>query len=77
MTLAWLVALAIQNADVDRILKAYEAAKPAEKDLQIYKLDWAPSLDEAKARAAKDPRPILLVCGEQLEDAGSFYTGHC
>lgn len=67
-----LLTFALQS-DADRILKAYEAAKPAEKDLLIYKLDWAPTLDDAKTRG----RPIFLVCGEQLEDAGSFYTGHC
>ena len=72
--LALCLSLVLQS-DADRILKAYEAARPPDKDLQVFKLDWSPSLTDAKA--AKDPRPIFLIGAEQTEDAGSLMTGHC
>ena len=69
-----LLTLLLQD-DAARILKAYEAARPPDKDLQVFKLEWSPSLADAKA--AKDPRPIFLIGAEQTEDAGSLMTGHC
>jgi hypothetical protein len=63
--------------DAQRILKAYEAARPSQAQLVMYKLDWAADLAEARARAAKEKRPIFFVATQQLEDAGSLFTGHC
>lgn len=67
----------VPDAEVSRVLGAYRAARPADRDLQVFKLDWAGSLKEAKARAAKEGRPILFVATTQLEDAGDLRGGHC
>ena len=63
--------------DVQRILLAYQAALPAEGDLGVFKLDWAASLADAKARAEKEKRPIFFVSTTQTKDAGNLRNGHC
>lgn len=65
------------DGDVQRILRAYQTALPAESDLGVFKLDWAASLADAKARAAKEGRPILFVSTVQTKDAGNLRNGHC
>jgi len=71
---AVLTARAAQEQD---ILKAYEAARPADHDLGVFQLDWADSFKDAQARAAKERRPIFLICTTQLKDAGNLRDGHC
>jgi hypothetical protein len=64
-----------QDAKVTKILKDYEAARPAVQDLGWWQLDWAPNLKEARAKASKESRPIcLLVC---VNVFGDMKTGHC
>jgi len=70
------IGLAAQEAE-QRILEKFAAALPQEEALEIYRLDWAPSLPEAKSRAARESRPIFFIATTQLEDAGSLVTGHC
>ena len=69
-----LTSFAAQEQD---ILKAYEAARPADHALGVFQLDWADSFKDAKGRAAKEQRPIFLVCTTQLKDAGNLRDGHC
>ena len=64
-------------SDTQRILDAFSAARPAERDLGVFKLDWADSLKDAKARAAKERRPIFFVSTTQLKEAGNLRDGHC
>ena len=71
------VVLASLAAEEEDILKAYEAARPADRDLGVFQLDWADSFKQAKARAAREQRPIFLVCTTQLKDAGNLRDGHC
>lgn len=71
------VVLASTAAPEQDILKAYEAARPADRDLGVFQLDWADSFKHAKARAAREQRPIFLVCTTQLKDAGNLRDGHC
>ena len=71
------VVLASSAAQEEDILKAYEAARPADRDLGVFQLDWADSFKQAKARAAREQRPIFLVCTTQLKDAGNLRDGHC
>ena len=59
------------------ILKAYDAARPADHELGVFRLDWADSFNDAKTRAAREKRPIFLVCTTQLKDAGNLRDGHC
>ncbi len=79
VTLALAVSCALAqdspDADAKRILDRFQALRPAVAELGWYQLDWAPSLKEARAKAAADKRPIcLLVC---LNVYGNLYTGHC
>lgn len=60
-----------------RIRAACEAARPTDADLGIFRLDWAESLKDAKARAAHEQRPIFFVSTTQLKDAGDLRGGHC
>ena len=63
------------NADVTPVLGKYHAALPAERDLSVYRLDWVETLDEAKRKAAREQRPILLIV--VTNSCGNLYTGHC
>lgn len=67
----------VPDTDTGRILAAYQAARPSDADLGIYRLDWADSLQAAKTRAAKEKRPIFFVSTMQLKDAGDLRGGHC
>jgi hypothetical protein len=68
---------ALGDAEADRILDRFRAARPADGQLSLYRNDWAPSLAEARERAGKEGRPIFLVCIGNLNGYDSLYTGHC
>ena len=69
-----IVAAPLQD-DARKISEVYRSIRPTEEDLRIYRLSWAPSLEEARRRASKEKRPIfLLVCTNSY---GNMYTGHC
>lgn len=63
------------DAEVQRVLKGYRSARPTTDELMVYSLDWAPTLGEAKKRAAREGRPILLAV--VTNSFGNLYTGHC
>lgn len=71
------VTVACSAGTGEEILAAYEAARPAGRDLGVFQLDWADSFKDARARAAKEKRPIFLVCTTQLKEAGNLREGHC
>ncbi len=77
LLVSFVAVLTSQAAEPQDILKAFEAARPADRELGVFELDWAESFKEAKARAAKEKRPIFLVCTTQLKDAGNLRDGHC
>ena len=60
-----------------QIVESYQAARPTDSELALFQLDWAANLKEAKARAAKEKRPIFFVSTTQLKDAGDLRGGHC
>lgn len=64
-----------QDSTARRILKDYETTRPSERDLAMYRLDWAGSLDEALERAARESRPIFLVIIHAKY--GDISSGHC
>lgn len=64
-----------QDADVHKVLDKYRAARPDAKDLAIFQLDWTPTLHDAKARAAKEQRPIFLIV--VTNSFGNMHSGHC
>ncbi|MBI2949645.1 MAG: hypothetical protein HYY23_18580 [Verrucomicrobia bacterium] len=55
--------------------KKFDAFRPPPEQLRVYQLDWAPSLQTAEKRAAKEHRPILLLV--VLNSYGNLFTGHC
>jgi hypothetical protein len=63
------------DKDVAKVLDQFRAARPDAKDLAIFQLDWTPTLKGAKARAAKEQRPILLIVVEN--SFGDMHSGHC
>ncbi len=65
-----------QDARVQTVLRAFENAKPTEKSLTFYTLDWATNLAEAKERARKESRPIFLLINTNITAGTSFYQGH-
>ena len=64
-----------EDAGVKRILARYQAIRPAAKDLGMYRLDWADSLDVALKRAAKENRPVCLIIIHAKY--GDIASGHC
>ena len=63
------------DGDVRTILDQYRRFRPADKDLAIFQLDWVPTLKDARERAAKERRPILLLV--VTNSYGNLFTGHC
>lgn len=68
-------AKAADRPSVQSVLDEYRAVRPTAKDLAIYELDWAPTLEAAKQRAAKEKRPVLLIV--VTNSFGDMYSGHC
>ena len=64
-----------EDADVKRIFARYQAIRPVAKDLGMYRLDWADSLDVALKRAAKENRPVCLIVIHAKY--GDIASGHC
>jgi len=67
--------LVAQDIDARRILKRYESARPTDRELAMYRLDWSSSLDQALERAARESRPIFLVIIHARY--GDISSGHC
>jgi hypothetical protein len=65
----------VPDADVQRILDKYRLFRPADQDLAVFQLDWMPTLKDARERAAKEQRPILLLV--VTNSYGNLLTGHC
>ena len=65
------------DTEARQIRDAYEAARPADRDLGVFRLDWVGSLKEARERATREKRPIFFVATMQLKDAGNLQSGHC
>jgi hypothetical protein len=63
------------HGDVRTILDRSRRFRPADKDLAIFQLDWVPTLKQARGRAAKEQRPILLLV--VTNSYGNLFTGHC
>ena len=63
------------NGDVQKILDQLRLVRPKDKDLAIFQLDWVPTLKEARGRAARERRPVLLLV--VTNSYGDLFTGHC
>lgn len=67
---------AAQDEAAKRIQARFDDAKPDAKRLAFYSLDWAMSLKDAKARATKEHRPILIVLNTNITAGTNFFSGH-
>jgi hypothetical protein len=68
-------AQAQSDAMVASVRDKHRAALPTKDELTIYSLDWVPTFDEAKQKAAREGRPILLAV--VTNSYGDLYSGHC
>ena len=57
------------------IEERFKALRPADRELAIFGLDWESDLEAAKARAAKERRPIFLIVVRN--SYGNMFSGHC
>ena len=73
---AYSLSAAAQDDSPTGILARFYAAKPSAKELAFYSLDWAMSLQEAKTRATKEHRPILIVLNTNISAGTNFFSGH-
>lgn len=65
-----------QDTAVKNTLKRFEDARPSEKSLAFYSLDWVGSLADARARAKAESRPILVILNTNITAHCNFYSGH-
>lgn len=71
------VAASGQIADVQQIVRRYEAALPARESLAFFTLDWTADLAEARERAQREQRPIFFIYVTNISADTNFYGGHC
>ena len=64
-----------QDERVDQVLAKYDDIRPSERELAMYRLDWAESLDAALRRATREARPIVLIIIHA--QYGDIRSGHC
>ena len=64
-----------QDSSVKSVLDRYEDFRPQADDLAMYRIDWAPSLEEAQKRARREKRPVFLVIIHA--QYGDLTSGHC
>lgn len=64
-----------QSPAAKETLERFRQLRPGDDDLAMYRLDWAPSLEAAQKRAAKEKRPVLLVVIHAKY--GDMISGHC
>jgi hypothetical protein len=69
--------LSAQDDEVARLQKKVQAARPTEAELSYYSHNWAPSLKEARERAAKEKRPIFFIAVTNITGPDNVFSGHC
>ena len=64
-----------QDPAVKRIHQLYDSTRPADKDLGIYRLDWAMPFETARKKAMDDKKPLVVVAVRN--EHGDSFTGYC
>jgi hypothetical protein len=64
-----------QDAKVLEVLRTIEKARPTDKELEIFRLDWEASFKTAQKRSVDEKRPLLVVAVRN--EHGDTLTGHC
>jgi hypothetical protein len=80
MRIALLIALlaSAAHAQVAEALRARCAElRPTDDELALHRLDWAADVDEARARASRERRPVLLLTVRNISGGGNIRSGHC
>ena len=72
--LATTAALA-DEMSVRQLLAKYDAIRPDDDQLAMYRLDWETSLATAQQRPRSDNRPVCLVCLHAR--SCDIIPGHC
>ena len=76
--LAMMCVVGVHGADqseVKNVLDKFKTVRPQQADLALYDLDWMPTLEAAREKAAKEERPIFLVV--VTNSFGDLHSGHC
>lgn len=64
-----------QSDAAQEVLDRFHHLRPSATDLAMYRLDWVPSLEQAKQRARNEDRPIVVVAIHARY--GDLFSGHC
>jgi len=64
-----------QEESARRVLDKARALRPADSDLNLFRLDWADSVEAAMARAGRENRPVFCIAN--LAQYGDLKSGHC
>ena len=69
---SWLPA---EQPGVGEILGLYQEKRPDARQLGIYRLDWADSIETALDRSRTEGRPVMLIVIHARY--GDISSGHC
>ena len=64
-----------QSDAAQRALDLFEATRPTDDDLGMYRMNWAPTLAGALERSKVEKKPVCLVIIHAKY--GDLYSGHC
>ena len=67
--------LAADQTEVDRVLSRFKAKRPDARQLAMYRLDWADSIETALERSRAEGRPVMLIVIHARY--GDITSGHC
>jgi len=67
--------LAAEQPTADRILDRYKQKRPDARQLAMYRLDWADSIETALERSRAEGRPVMLIVIHARY--GDITSGHC
>ena len=75
LTLMATTGLAAEQPAADRILDRYKQKRPDARQLAMYRLDWADSIETAIERSRAEGRPVMLIAIHARY--GDITSGHC
>lgn len=61
----------------DAVVARWRSFRPDASWLSVYRLDWCDDLATARARAASENRPVLVVTVTNISGGGNIRSGHC
>jgi len=67
--------LTAEQPEADRILDRYKQKRPDARQLAMYRLDWADSIETALERSRAEGRPVMLIVIHARY--GDITSGHC